>query len=94
VFRKGEEERSLPHEIELRVVSSISLTTEVSINSQQIMDLFASMFGFTLVALSLGVTYHWGIKPAREEKKRREQQALGEMRRRHWERSRKRPAQG
>jgi hypothetical protein len=57
------------------------------------MDLYATIFGFILVALSLGVTYHWGIKPDREEKKRRAELALGEMRRQH-ERSRKRPAQG
>ena len=42
------------------------------------MDLFASIFGFILVALSVAVTYHYGIKPDREEKKRRaEQQATG-----------------
>jgi hypothetical protein len=58
------------------------------------MDLYATIFGFILIALSLGVTYHWGIKPDREEKKRRAELALGEMRRQHVERSRKRPAQG
>jgi hypothetical protein len=56
------------------------------------MDLFAGLFGFTLLTLSLGVTYHWGIKPGREEKKRRAEWALAEIRRKHWERSRKRPA--
>lgn len=58
------------------------------------MDLFASIFGFILVALSLAVTYHYGIKPERDEKKRRAERALGEIRRQHWERSRKRTAQG
>jgi hypothetical protein len=57
------------------------------------MDLFAGIFAFIVVALSLVVTYHCGIKPEREEKKRRAQRALGDMRRQHWERSRKRPAQ-
>ncbi len=57
------------------------------------MDLLASIFGFILVSLSLLVTYRWGIKPERDEKKRRAEQALGEMRRQRWERSRKRTAQ-
>jgi hypothetical protein len=56
------------------------------------MDLFAGIFGFILVALSLGVTYHWGIKPDRDAKKRRSKQALDELRRQQWERARKRQA--
>jgi hypothetical protein len=56
------------------------------------MDLSASLFGLTLLALSLGVVYHWGIKPDREEKKRRADRAFAEERRKQWERSRKRTA--
>jgi hypothetical protein len=56
------------------------------------MDLFASIFGLILVGSSLVVTYQWGIKPDREAKQRRAKQAQDEIRRRHWERLRKRPA--
>jgi hypothetical protein len=54
-------------------------------------DVFASIFGFVVIALSIVVTYQYGIKPVREEKKRRAARALANMRREHWERSRKRP---
>jgi hypothetical protein len=56
------------------------------------MDLFASLFGVTLLAVSVGVAYHYGIKPDREEKKRQTERDLAELRRQRWERSRKRPA--
>ena len=54
------------------------------------MDLFAGLFGLALVTLSVGITYHWGIKPEREEKKRRAEQALADSRRQRWENLRKR----
>jgi hypothetical protein len=44
------------------------------------MDLFAGLFSVTLLFVSLLVAYHFGIKPEREEKKRRAEQALAEMR--------------
>jgi hypothetical protein len=56
------------------------------------MDFFAGFFGLFLLTVSVIVAYHWGIKPDREEKKRKAERALLEMRRRQWERSRKRPA--
>ena len=55
------------------------------------MDLFAGLFGFLLLTSSLILTYRWGVKPDREEKKRRAERVLAEARRRNWERSRKRP---
>jgi hypothetical protein len=55
------------------------------------MDLLAGIFSFILVALSAGITYHWGIKPDRERKKRRAERALAETRRRQYEKFRKRP---
>jgi hypothetical protein len=54
------------------------------------MDLSAYIFGFILFALSLGFTYHWGIRPAREEKARRSKQALDDLRRERWEMARQR----
>ena len=54
------------------------------------MDLFASLFGSILLVLSVGVTYHYGIKPDRDEKKRRAEQGLAELRRQQVERSRNR----
>jgi hypothetical protein len=53
------------------------------------MDLFAGFFGLVLLILSVLVTYHWGIKPEREAKKRRAQQ-LREASRRQQEQSRQR----
>jgi hypothetical protein len=53
------------------------------------MDLFATIFGLILLALSVGVTYHWGIKPDREKKKRRAEQTRAELRRRHSEKLRR-----
>ncbi|HEV7744597.1 MAG TPA: hypothetical protein VGO56_06355 [Pyrinomonadaceae bacterium] len=53
------------------------------------MDLFAGVFGFTLFILSVGITYHWGIKPEREAKKRRAEQ-LREAARLQQEKSRRR----
>ena len=56
------------------------------------MDFLAGLFSFILITLSVVITYHWGIKPDREAKKRRAQQALAELRRRDSEKSRKDPA--
>jgi hypothetical protein len=56
------------------------------------MDFFAGLFGFILLTASVVLTYRWGIKPDREEKKRRAEQASAEMRRRNFERSRRRSA--
>lgn len=53
------------------------------------MDLFAGVFGLMLFILSVGITYHWGIKPEREAKKRRAEQ-LREATRRQRENSRRR----
>lgn len=38
------------------------------------------MFGLGIVLFSVWVAYHWGIKPDREEQKRRAERALGELR--------------
>jgi hypothetical protein len=54
------------------------------------MDLSAGLFGIFLTLLSVILTYHWGIKPEREEKKRRAERAHAEIRRKHWENMRKR----
>jgi hypothetical protein len=54
------------------------------------MDLFAGLFGGFLTLVSVLLAYHWGIKPEREEKKRRAEQTLAEIHRRHWENVRKR----
>ncbi len=51
------------------------------------MDILAGLFSFILITLSVVITYHWGIKPDREEKKRRAHQALAELRRRDSEKS-------
>jgi hypothetical protein len=56
------------------------------------MDLSAGLFGLFLLISSVILAYHWGIKPDREAKKRRAEQALAEMHRKHWERSRRRSA--
>ena len=56
------------------------------------MDLFAALFGGFLTVLSVVLAYHWGVKPEREEKKRRAERALAELRRKHWEKVRKRSA--
>ncbi len=56
------------------------------------MDFFAGLFGLTLLTTSIIIPYHWGIKPAREEKKRKAERALAAVRREHWEKSRKRRA--
>ena len=44
------------------------------------------------MVVSVVVAYHWGIKPEREAKKRRAEQAMAEIRRKHWEKARKRSA--
>jgi len=49
------------------------------------MDLFATLFGLILLAVGVGVTYLWGIKPDREQKKRRAEQVRQELRGRHAE---------
>ena len=56
------------------------------------MDLSAGLFGLVLVLISVAVAYHWGIKPDREAKKRRAEEAVAQIRRKHWERTRRRPA--
>jgi len=53
------------------------------------MDLSAAIFGFVLFVLSVGITYHWGIKPDREARKRRAKQ-IREAARRQQELSRQR----
>jgi hypothetical protein len=54
------------------------------------MDFFAGFFGLTLLTISVVLAYRWGIKPEREKKRRRAEQALAEMRRKHWETLQKR----
>lgn len=49
------------------------------------MDIFATVFGLLLLALGVGVTYKWGIKPDREQKKLRAEQMRAELRRQHAE---------
>ena len=56
------------------------------------MDLFATIFGSILLMLGVGVTYQWGIKPDREEKKRRAELIRAEMRRQHSEKLRRNAA--
>ena len=56
------------------------------------MDLFASLFGFVLLILAVGVTYQWGIKPDREQKKRRAELIRAELRRQHSEKVRRKAA--
>jgi hypothetical protein len=56
------------------------------------MDLFASLFGLILLTLGVGVTYQWGIKPDREEKKRRAEHMRAELRRLHTEKLRRNAA--
>lgn len=70
--------------------SSFSSQQKVLLIPQQFMDLFASLFGLTLLAVSAGVAYHYGIKPDRAEKKRQTERVMAEVRRQRWERSRKR----
>ena len=53
------------------------------------MDFLIVIFSFILFAVAAGVTYHFGIKPDREQKKRRAERALAELRRRHSEKFRK-----
>jgi len=56
------------------------------------MDLLAGAFGISLILVSLIITYRLGIKPDRAARKQRENHALAEMRRLHWEQSQKRRA--
>jgi hypothetical protein len=51
------------------------------LRSQITMDLFAGTFALLLVVISLFVTYHWGIRPDREARRRRESRLLAEQRR-------------
>lgn len=44
------------------------------------MDIYASFFGLGMLLLSVLVAYHFGIKPERQEKRRRAQQALAQLR--------------
>lgn len=53
------------------------------------MDLSAAVFGLMLFILSLGITYHWGIKPEREARKRRAKE-IRDAARRQQEQSRQR----
>jgi hypothetical protein len=59
--------------------------SELSLLKLPVMDIFATFFGLSLLALGVGVTYRWGIKPDREEKKRRAEQIRAELRRQHYE---------
>ena len=56
------------------------------------MDLLPSLFGLVLLVLAVGVTYQWGIKPDREEKKRRAELIREEQRRQHSDKLRRRAA--
>jgi hypothetical protein len=56
------------------------------------MELLAGAFGISLIVISLIITYRLGIKPDRAARKQRENDALAEMRRLHWEQSQKRRA--
>ena len=56
------------------------------------MDLLPSLFGLVLLVLAVGVTYRLGIKPDREEKKRRAELIRAELRRQHSEKLRRRTA--
>ena len=56
------------------------------------MDLLAWLFGIVLLILAVGVTYQWGIKPDRQEKKRRAEQIRAELRRQHSEKLRRKAA--
>gem|GEM_PF-2883584 len=58
------------------------------------MDLSASLFGLTLFVIGLIITYQWGIRPEREQKKRRAERAHGDRRRRQYQRVRTQTAQG
>jgi peptidoglycan/LPS O-acetylase OafA/YrhL len=53
------------------------------------MDLSAAVFGLMLFILSAAITYHWGIKPEREARKRRANE-IREAARRQQELSRQR----
>ena len=53
------------------------------------MDLLAFLFGISLLAVAVAVTYLWGIKPEREQKKRHAEQIRAELRRQHVEGFRK-----
>jgi len=53
------------------------------------MDLLPTLFGLVLLTLAVSVTYQWGIKPDREEKKRRAELIRAEQRRQHSERLRR-----
>jgi hypothetical protein len=52
------------------------------------MDISAAVFGLFLFILSVGITYHWGIRPEREAKKRRAE-LLREATRRQRQKSRR-----
>jgi hypothetical protein len=56
------------------------------------MDLFAAIFGFALLSVAAVVTYLWGIKPDREQKKRRAEQMRAEYRRQRAEAVRRQAA--
>jgi hypothetical protein len=56
------------------------------------MDPLPTLFGLVLLVLAVGVTYRWGIKPDREEKKRMAELARAELRRQHSENLRRRTA--
>ena len=56
------------------------------------MDVLAVIFGITLVSAAFAVTYLWGIKPEREQKKRQAEQIRAELRRQQLERFQKQTA--
>lgn len=49
------------------------------------MDLLAALFGLSLITSSLLLVYRYGIKPERDEKKRRAELMQNEIRRRRRE---------
>lgn len=76
----------------LKTTAPVLARAENFVSTVSFMDLFAGLFGSTLITISLVVAYHWGIKPEREEKKRRAERELAEIRRQHFERARRRSA--
>ena len=56
------------------------------------MDLSASIFGVILLAVGVGLTYLCGIKPDRDQRKRRAEQAREHLRGLHTEKLRQNAA--
>ena len=45
------------------------------------MELAAAFFGVTMIVVSAWLTYHWGIKPDREQRRQRTAELNAKMRR-------------